>query len=75
MWARYDVRTRISGRKRYNNPFIGVITVYFETFTVNAEPGQTLYVFRADPGSGDEDSLRRLEEITASRQAHETENR
>jgi transcriptional regulator with XRE-family HTH domain len=36
----YYVRARISGRKRYNNPFIGLITLDYETFTVNADPGR-----------------------------------
>jgi transcriptional regulator with XRE-family HTH domain len=57
LWARHDVRTRTSGRKRYNNPFIGLIALDYETFTVNADPGQTMFVFRAEPGSGDEHSL------------------
>jgi hypothetical protein len=68
MWARHDVRARISGRKRYNNPFIGLITLDYETFTVNADPGQTMFVFRAEPGSSDEHSLLPLAEIAAGSQ-------
>ena len=56
MWARHD-SAPISGSKRYNNPFIGPITLHYETFTVNADPGQTMFVFRAEPGSSDEHSL------------------
>ena len=63
LWARHDVRARISGRKRYSNPFIGLIAVDYETFTVNADPGQTLFVFHAEPGSADEKSLLRLRHI------------
>lgn len=71
-WARHDVRARISGRKRYNNPFIGLITLDYETFTVNADPGQTMFVFRAEPGSSDERSLLRLAEIAADNQSRKT---
>ena len=73
MWARHDVRARISGRKRYNNPFIGLITLDYETFTVNADPGQTMFVFRADPGSSDEHALLLLAEIAAGSQPRQQE--
>ena len=73
MWARHSVRARTSGRKRYSNPFIGLITLDYETFTVNADPGQTMFVFRAEPGSGDEHSLLLLAEIAAGNQSRATE--
>ena len=57
MWARHDVRARVAGRKRYRHPVAGVITLDYETFTVNADPGQTLFAFHADPGSSDEKAL------------------
>jgi transcriptional regulator with XRE-family HTH domain len=65
LWARHDVRARISGRKRYNNPFIGLIGLSYETFAVNAAQGQTMFAFYAEPGSGDERSLLLLAEIAA----------
>jgi transcriptional regulator with XRE-family HTH domain len=65
LWARHDVHARIGGRKRYHNPFVGLITVDYETFTVNADPGQTLFVFHAEPGSGDEQTLAQLAKIAA----------
>jgi len=74
MWARHDVRARISGRKRYNNPFIGLITLDYETFTVNADPGQTMFVFRAEPGSSDEHSLLLLAQIAADSQSRKAED-
>jgi transcriptional regulator with XRE-family HTH domain len=67
MWARHDVRARVSGRKRYNNLFVGLITLDYETFTVNADPGQTMFVFRAEPGGTDEQALLRLAQIAAGR--------
>jgi transcriptional regulator with XRE-family HTH domain len=65
LWARHDVAMHISGSKRYNNPFIGLISVSYETFAVNAAPGQTLFVYYADPGSDEERSLQLLAKIAA----------
>ena len=65
LWARHDVRERTGGRKRYNNPFIGHITLSYETFGVTGQPGQTLFLFHAEPGSGDERSLELLADIAA----------
>ena len=53
LWARHNVRERGPGRKRYGNPFVGPITLGYESFGVNGRAGQTLFVFYAEPGSGD----------------------
>lgn len=75
MWARHDVRARISGRKRYNNPFIGLITLHCETFTLTVDPGQSMFVFRAEPDSSDAHSLRLLAQIaTGNQSGGETED-
>ena len=74
MWARHDVRARVSGSKRYNNPFTGLIVLDYETFTVNADPGQTMFVFRAEPGSSDAHSLRVLAQIAAGNQTGKMED-
>jgi transcriptional regulator with XRE-family HTH domain len=74
LWARHDVRARISGRKRYNNPFIGLITLDYETFTVNTDPGQTMFIFHAEPGSRDEHSLLLLAEIAADNESGTAED-
>ena len=73
MWARHDVHARTRGRKRYNNPFIGLISLDYETFTLNADPAQTMFVFRAEPGSGDEHSLSLLAQIAAGNRPRATE--
>lgn len=48
-------------------------TLDYETFTVNADPGQTMFAFRAEPDTGDEHSLLLLAEIAAANQSRETE--
>jgi hypothetical protein len=60
---------RVSGRKRYNNPFIGLITLDYETFTLTADPGQTMFIFHAEPDSDDARSLFLLARIADGDQA------
>lgn len=60
LWARHDVRERASGQKRYDTALAGPITLQYETFAVIASPGQTLFIFYADPASVDEQTLRLL---------------
>jgi transcriptional regulator with XRE-family HTH domain len=74
MWARHDVRARITGSKRYNNPFVGLITLDYEAFTVNTDPGQTMFIFHAKPGSSDERSLLLLTDIAADDKSGKAED-
>ncbi|VVJ18437.1 Putative DNA-binding protein [Amycolatopsis camponoti] len=57
MWARHDVHERTDGTKRYNNPFVGEITVNYQSLSVTGSVGQTLYLYSAAPGSAAEQSL------------------
>lgn len=57
MWARHDVQTRARGAKRYCSPLAGEIELRFERFSVNAEEGQTLLVYYAEPGRRHEQTL------------------
>jgi transcriptional regulator with XRE-family HTH domain len=60
LWATHDARVRTSGSKRYDNPFVGQITLDYESLSVDAEPGETLFLFHAAPGSPDAASLQVL---------------
>lgn len=57
LWARHDVRVKASGTKHFRHPVAGDLTLSYETFTVNASPGQTLTVYHAEPDSPDADAL------------------
>lgn len=57
LWARHDVSVKTTGRKRFNNPFVGPVTLNYETFSINGAPQQTLTVYAAEPGSRDEQAL------------------
>lgn len=66
LWARHDVRVRDSGAKRYRSPLAGEITLGYQAFAVTGSPGQTLYVFTAERGSRDEQTLRALDSLAAT---------
>ncbi len=65
MWARYEVRAKTSSTKRFHHPLVGDLTLGFETFSVNSAPGRHLVVYRAEPGSGAEQSLTLLGSFTS----------
>jgi transcriptional regulator with XRE-family HTH domain len=60
LWARHDVRERDSGEKRFDTALAGSLTLQYETFAVISAPGQTMFVFHADPGGKNEQTLRLL---------------
>jgi hypothetical protein len=64
-WARHDIAMKTSGVKRYRHPMVGDLTLSYETFSVNAAPGQTLLVYHAEPGSPSEHALRLLGAVAA----------
>lgn len=65
LWARHDVAVKTSGIKRYQHPMVGEVSLRYETFSVNAAPGQTLLVYHAEPGSPSEEALRLLGAVAA----------
>ena len=65
LWARHDVGVKTSGIKRYTHPMVGELALNYETFSVNAAPGQTLLVYHAEPGSPSEEALRLLGAVAA----------
>jgi hypothetical protein len=65
MWARHDVRERSAGSKRFSNPFVGPLTLKYQSFKINGTEGQTLFVYFAEPGTPHEQSLTLLAGIAA----------
>jgi transcriptional regulator with XRE-family HTH domain len=63
LWARHDLKERSTGTKQYTNPFVGTITLQYLSFRINGADGQTLFVYFAEPGSPDEQSLTLLSTI------------
>jgi transcriptional regulator with XRE-family HTH domain len=65
MWARHDVRTRLSEVKRLRHGDVGELSLSWEALTVNGAPGQQLIIMSAEPGSSSEHALTALGRIAA----------
>jgi transcriptional regulator with XRE-family HTH domain len=60
-WAGHYVASIRSGKRRYNHPVVGDLTLEWQTLTSVADPDQQLIVFTAEPGTP---SRRALQELT-----------
>ncbi|MFY1669248.1 helix-turn-helix transcriptional regulator [Plantactinospora sp. WMMB334] len=70
LWALHDVRAATSGTRTFRIPEVGAITMHWDTYPLPGNPGQTMLVFTAEPGSADADRLRLLASLHASRAAN-----
>ncbi|MEU9845208.1 helix-turn-helix transcriptional regulator [Actinomadura sp. NPDC048032] len=59
-WGAHDVRHHGSGTKRFHHQVVGDLTLAYEGLEMAAEPGLTLTIFTAEPGSASEEGLRLL---------------
>ncbi|GAB3270699.1 helix-turn-helix domain-containing protein [Kineosporia babensis] len=59
-WARHDVCVHSSGVTRLLHPLVGELELAFESTTLDSDPGQTLLMYTAEPGSSAEDGLKLL---------------
>jgi transcriptional regulator with XRE-family HTH domain len=60
IWARHDVRLPATGRHRFHHPRVGLLDLDFEAAALRADPGLTLLLATAEPGSLTETALHRL---------------
>ncbi|RCK61917.1 helix-turn-helix transcriptional regulator [Microbacterium sorbitolivorans] len=51
LWGAHNVRTHGAGTKRYLHPVVGELTLVYEELSVTADPGLTLMLYTAEPGS------------------------
>ncbi|MFT3660807.1 MAG: helix-turn-helix transcriptional regulator [Gordonia sp. (in: high G+C Gram-positive bacteria)] len=51
LWADHDVRHHGSGFKTFRHDVVGEVTLAYEGLTMEAEPGLSLTVYTAEPGS------------------------
>lgn len=65
-WARHDVRLHTTGFKRVHHPVVGDLDLPYEATPLAADPGLTLLMYTAEPGTASEDSLRMLASWAAS---------
>jgi transcriptional regulator with XRE-family HTH domain len=65
-WATHDVRLHFTGAKRFHHPVVGDLDLVFNTMALPADPGLTLAVYTAEPGSPTEEKLALLASWTAT---------
>jgi hypothetical protein len=59
-WAAHNVRAHQTGQKRLHHPAVGDLDLTYEAMELRADPGLTLLVYTAEPGSKTWDSLNLL---------------
>ncbi|WP_436948794.1 helix-turn-helix transcriptional regulator [Streptomyces sp. SudanB52_2052] len=68
-WGAHNVRHHGTGTKRFHHSAVGGLTVAYEAMEMAAEPGLTLTVYTAEPGSPSEEALRVLASWAATQGA------
>jgi hypothetical protein len=59
-WAAHDVRFHNTGVKHFHHPVVGDLSVSLTRLDLPADPGLTIFIYSAEPGSRSEESLTRL---------------
>jgi transcriptional regulator with XRE-family HTH domain len=65
-WVAQNVRFHRSGFKDIHHPIVGDLHLTFEVMDLPADPGLSLIVYSAEPGSGSLDALKLLASWTAN---------
>jgi transcriptional regulator with XRE-family HTH domain len=71
-WAAHNVRHHGTGTKRFHHPVVGELTLAYEGLDMAAEPGLTLTIYTAEPGSPSHEALRLLASWAATNEAPPT---
>jgi hypothetical protein len=56
-WAAHNVRRHRTGRKQLHHPVVGDLRLTYEVMDLSADPGLSLVVYSAEPGSTSQDGL------------------
>jgi len=67
-WGAHDVRRHASGTKHFHHPIVGDLDLVFEGSELMADPGLSLLLYSAEPGSPTADALRLLASWAATQQ-------
>lgn len=59
-WAAHDVRRHDTGVKAFHHPIVGDLSLTYESMELAADPGMTMFVYVAEPGSKSEEALNLL---------------
>ncbi|WEO77374.1 helix-turn-helix transcriptional regulator [Cryobacterium sp. SO2] len=60
MWGAHNVRRHAAGRKYFHHPIVGDLDLVFEGAELVADPGLSLLLYSAEPGTSSETSLKLL---------------
>ncbi len=66
LWNDHEVLFHRTGVGHFHHPEAGDLTLVYEDLDIAADPGQTILVFTAEPGSESEQALQRLAEWAAT---------
>ncbi|WP_223982748.1 helix-turn-helix transcriptional regulator [Arthrobacter sp. NicSoilB8] len=59
-WAAHNVRRHYSGTKQFQHPVVGLLELSYQVMELEEDPGHTLTVYPAIPGSPSDEALRLL---------------
>ncbi|MDP9998496.1 helix-turn-helix transcriptional regulator [Pseudarthrobacter sulfonivorans] len=59
-WAAHNVRRHYSGTKLFQHPVVGLLELDYQVLELDEDPGHTLTVYPAVPGSAAEEALKLL---------------
>ena len=71
-WAAHNVRFHRSGLKDIHHPVVGDLHLSFESMDLPADPGLSLIVYGAEPGSPSQDALQLLASWAATQDQTDT---
>jgi transcriptional regulator with XRE-family HTH domain len=71
-WGAHNVRHHGTGSKTFHHPVVGNLTLAYEGLELAAEPGLTLTIYAAEPGSPSEEALRLLSSWAATREKEQS---
>jgi transcriptional regulator with XRE-family HTH domain len=71
-WGAHNVRTHGSGTKHFHHPVVGDLALAYESLDLRAEPGLTMTIYTAEPGSPTEHALALLASWAATQNLAET---
>ena len=71
-WGAHNVRTHGAGTKHFHHHIVGDLALAYESLDLRAEPGLTMTIYTAEPGSPTAESLSLLASWAATRQDYAT---
>jgi transcriptional regulator with XRE-family HTH domain len=73
-WSSHNVRHHGAGFKTFRHPVVGEMTMAYEGLEMAAEPGLTLTIYSAEPGSPSEEALRLLASWAATEYTQQSDS-